>query len=424
MGDDAQKFPVEPDVLRFRLGTALPYYLVPIYRLKPVPVKGLGTFAVDERWRWYYDADGVPFNSEEQLVCLFHEINHLLRGHHARCGDRNAKQFNVASDLEINDWFPDGWIKPEKLMYPERFQLPVGELAEWYYPRIDKWEIHAMDDTGACVMKDFPNCKGQADDCEPVINKKTHEVKKKGLTHVKPCGPLSEGESPETGDSEVDDYNISEIEAEAIRRNVAEEISKQKPGTVAGGMARWADEYLNPTVPWSKLLKTVARRASIIIMGHTEQTYQKPSRRGMKPFLLPKRIARKVVTAFYIDTSGSIGTEELTQGMTEVMAAVRTGVSECAVTFVDAKVYEPTTWVSNANAVKRIEAQGGGGTDMRLCFEHAEKLRPKPNLLVIMTDGYTPWPAEEPKQRTIVVLTKNNAGVGSVPDWAKVVEMQ
>lgn len=420
-----EKHPVEPDILRFRLGNALPYYMVPIYRLKPIAVKGLGTFAVDARWRWYYDEDGVPFDQDEQLVALYHEINHLLRGHHARCGDRNPKQFNVAGDLEINDWFPEGWRKPPNLMYPDKFKLPEGELAEWYYPRIDKWELHAMDDAGACLMKDFPNCKGQADDREPDVDPVTHEVKQKGLQHMKPCGPMGDpDDSPETGDAEADGYNVSEIEAEAIRRNVAEEVAKQKPGSVPAGVARWADEYLNPTVPWSKILKTVARRASIIIMGHTEQTYQKPSRRGMKPFILPKRIARKVVTAFYIDTSGSIGNDELAQGMAEVMAAVRTGTSTCAVTFVDAKVYEPTSWVNSPGEVKRIEAQGGGGTDMRLCFDHANTLRPKPNLLVIMTDGYTPWPEEEPHQKTIVVLTKNNSGPTTVPDWAKVVEMQ
>jgi hypothetical protein len=66
---------------------------------------------------------------------------------------------------------------------------------------------------------------------------------------------------------------------------------------------------------------------------------------------------------------------------------------------------------------------------MRKCFEHAKTLFPKPNLVVVMTDGQTPWPDEPNRDmRTIVVMTPANikwGGSWPAPDWAyKVIQME
>jgi predicted metal-dependent peptidase len=47
---------------------------------------------------------------------------------------------------------------------------------------------------------------------------------------------------------------------------------------------------------------------------------------------------------------------------------------------------------------------GGGGTDLRTGFAKALRTRPGPDVVVVLTDGQTPWPEERPACRTVVGL--------------------
>ena len=55
--------------------------------------------------------------------------------------------------------------------------------------------------------------------------------------------------------------------------------------------------------------------------------------------------------------------------------------------------------------VIKLEPKGGGGTDMRVPLKYAEQFDPK--VVVLFTDGYTPWPKEEPPYPLIVCCTTN-----------------
>jgi hypothetical protein len=46
----------------------------------------------------------------------------------------------------------------------------------------------------------------------------------------------------------------------------------------------------------------------------------------------------------------------------------------------------------------------------------AAELRPRPDVIVVLTDGYTPWPARPPAGTRVVVGLLDPGG--SVPSWA------
>jgi predicted metal-dependent peptidase len=68
----------------------------------------------------------------------YHEVAHWLREHAARAQalHADARLWNLAADMEINDYLPEGMAYPslggEPLaVLPRRYNLPDGEIAEW-----------------------------------------------------------------------------------------------------------------------------------------------------------------------------------------------------------------------------------------------------------------------------------------------------
>jgi len=90
-----------------------------------------------------------------------------------------------------------------------------------------------------------------------------------------------------------------------------------------------------------------------------------------------------------------------------------------------------------------IPLMGGGGTDLRTGFAKALGANPRPDAVVILTDGQTPWPENRPPCRTVVGLfsrqptgrrwgesESESGGEGDddyvpdlPPDWARVVHI-
>jgi predicted metal-dependent peptidase len=67
---------------------------------------------------------------------------------------------------------------------------------------------------------------------------------------------------------------------------------------------------------------------------------------------------------------------------------------------------------------------GGGGTDMRVGIAAATRQRPRPDLIVVLTDGYTPWPNTPPPGSAVIaaMLGRPDETLPNTPDWASRIE--
>jgi predicted metal-dependent peptidase len=83
---------------------------------------------------------------------------------------------------------------------------------------------------------------------------------------------------------------------------------------------------------------------------------------------------------------------------------------------VDCQVHD----VRKITQVRQVHMKGGGGTDMGVGINHAAKIKPRLDLCVVLTDGFTPWPETKPPFKCIVVLTQESQK-DSVPEWAKTI---
>ncbi len=229
-------------------------------------------------------------------------------------------------------------------------------------------------------------------------------------------GPPSGGSSSGIG--------IGQAEGELIRRDVAREIKEHTRacGNVPGHWTRWAEEKLRPRVDWRKELAAAVRHAVADVAGASDYSHRRPSRRqgqvGDEKVVLPSLRCPVPSVAVVLDTSGSISDAMLSQALAEVSGILRgLGLREGVhVLACDAQVQT----CCRVFRPEQVQLAGGGGTNMGAGLAAAAKLRPMPQVTVVLTDGETPWPGQPPRgMRVIVALT----GDGDVPAWAKKIKI-
>jgi predicted metal-dependent peptidase len=380
-----------------------PYLATALFALHVVESRRVPTMAVDRHWRCYVSPGFVDRTPVEELAGVWvHEVSHLLRDHHGR-GDRFAAaheldgpgerlRMNIAADCEINDdVFGDGLVCPEGAVLPHLLRLRSGELMEDYLR-----QFRLGPHTNAFTWLD---CGSGAD----------------GLERDWDLGPDGA-------------HGLSDSERDAVRFRVAKGITAF-PGRVPAGWKRWAEEAFHPPQPWRDLLGAAVRSAVSAPGAGEDYTYRRPSRRSaaLPGVVLPSLRRRPPRVVVIVDTSGSVSDAELGSALLEIAAIVRAvGGRRDLVSVLSCDAAAHVTGpLCRAEGIGLV---GGGGTDLRAGF--AKALRTRPDVVVALTDGQTPWPDAKPSCRTVVGLFPRDSSSGEddpdyvpdlPPDWARVV---
>jgi predicted metal-dependent peptidase len=223
------------------------------------------------------------------------------------------------------------------------------------------------------------------------------------------------------------DGGLSAGQRQLLRCQTASDIVRHcrglQPGTVPLGLRRWAEELFGARVDWRKVLAAEIRRGLSSVAGLVDYSYRKPSRRAavVPDVVLPGFVRPVPEIAVVIDTSGSMHESQLAQALSEVESLMRgSGPSGRRLRIIpcDAAAHR----VQRVTAARQVELLGGGGTDMGQGIEAARALKPRPNVVVVLTDGYTPWPAAPPMGIHVVVGLLREGGPPS-PSWARVVQI-
>ncbi|MFF4274522.1 VWA-like domain-containing protein [Streptomyces sp. NPDC001536] len=392
---------------RLQAARARPYLATALFALHTVESRRVPTMAVDRHWRCYVSPGFVDRTPVEELAGVWvHEVSHLLRDHHGR-GDRVARErgltgagerlrMNIAADCEINDdAFGDGLVRPEGAVRPESLRLPTGQLMEDY---LRQFRLGPLTQDLSWL-----DCGSGAD----------------GLDREWDLGPKGA-------------HGLSEQERDAVRFRVAQGITA-RPGSTPQGWQRWAEDAFHPPQPWRELLGAAVRSAASGPGGGEDYTYGRPSRRSasVPGAVLPSLRRRPPRVSVVIDTSGSVSDAELGSALLEVAAIARAvGGRRDLVSVLPCDA--AAQFVHPLCRGEGIPLMGGGGTDLRTGFTRALRARPKPDVVVVLTDGQTPWPDTRPPCRTVVGLFPRSPSwdeddpdyvPDSPPDWARVVDI-
>lgn len=304
---------------------------------------------------------------DETQGVMAHEVLHMALEHCLRLHGRNQILWNVATDYAINLIITEAGLK-----------LPAGGLLDDSYKGMSADEIYdklqqQMQKGGAGASK----------------------IKKDSMHgDVLSPGEMTEEERVQT--------------ERKIRQNVAQAANMARmAGKLSGGLERLVDQLLNPSVPWQVLLRDYMTRVS-----KDDESWSRRNRRYSHAFL-PARYSERMGEIVLIgDTSGSITEEELNRVAAEVNAIAEQVRPELIrVVWADTVVAHEETFETGQEI--KLKPAGGGGTDMRVPLRHVEQYDAQ--VVVLVTDGYTPWPEAEPPYPLIVCCTTDaEVPVGSV----------
>ncbi|HWF75313.1 MAG TPA: VWA-like domain-containing protein [Solirubrobacteraceae bacterium] len=375
---------------RLWASTRMPYLASALFACGIRSEPRSGTIGVDRTWQVRADPAVVDELSVEQIGrLLVHLSGHLIRDHAGRAqglgvAEDNARgRWNRATDAEINDDLTAGDCVPDLAPdLPSDLGCETGGLAEAYYE-------HAREGPRRW------DCGSGADG----------------------SGRAGEGEG-----------GIDAQQAELLRLGVAAEIKRaaaREPGTVAGGWLRWAETVLPSRIDWRRVLAAEIRSAVAAVAGKVDYSYRRPSRRAhLSPDVVLPTLHRPVPdVAIVCDTSASMHDRLLARALAEVEGVLaRAGLRQAQV-----RVLAVDTDVQTARRVSRaaqVELAGGGGTNMGAGIDAAAALRPKPAIVIVLTDGFTPWPVRPPAGiRVVVGVLGEGKGPPSCPppEWTRTV---
>jgi predicted metal-dependent peptidase len=365
----------------------MPYLAHALFAAQVREAPDSGTVAIDAGWTVSADPEIVEGLEAPDLGrLLLHLISHPLREHADRA-DRNAVEqhtwWNRCADAEINDdLLVVDALPPTARDLPADLGGAENQLAESYY--------------------------GQ-----PVVGERRWD-----------CGSGADGQDrPWDGPP-----GLSPGQGDLLRSRTAadvQEANQQQPGSVPAGLLRWAEALLPSKVDWRRVLAAEVRQALAAISGSVDYTYRRPSRRGAaaRPALLPSLFRPLPRVAVVCDTSGSMHAQLLERALAEIENLLtRAGLraAQLQVLAVDTEVHSSR----RVTSARQVALLGGGGTDMGAGIDAAVRLRPRPSLVIVLTDGYTPWPADPPKGVRLIIGLLIDPGMGEAPkppDYARVV---
>jgi predicted metal-dependent peptidase len=382
-----------------------------------VAARGIGTVAVDPGWRLWADPDLTADWTPAQLgSVLVHHVCHLLREHSARAGvagvrAEESRTWIRAADAEINDdLVPAGLQLPGDPIMPQHLRCAPGQLAEQYFaatrmavpgppPSGEQTGQGSQADRGGQTGGDAAppgrelDCGGGADGYD------------------RPW----QGPQPEM---------LPPWQARLLQRLVAQQCvaAGKQPGTVPAGLLRWASEVLQPKLDWRRALAAELRKAIADTAGAVDYSYRRPSRRAAVAGDVVLPALRRPVpdVAVVCDTSGSMSEDLLAASLAEVEGLLGAlGLARSLRVLACDTAVGPARRISSARQVQLV---GGGGTDMGAGIAAASVLRPRPAVIVVLTDGYTPWPDEPPRGSKVVIgLLGDDAP--EAPGWARAIRV-
>jgi len=300
----------------------------------------------------------ADLNEKQRIGLLKHELLHISFGHIAmRDRFSNHKLFNIAADLEINqyisaDHLPEGGLTLDT--FPE-LNLPERAGTTKYYELLEKEQ-----QSGSCPSLEsiLDQMDGDSQYCHGTW---------------KEFEDLTEAEK-----------KLVEKQVQHQLKETAEQTEKRR-GNIPGELADLISRLRHiepPKFDWKGYLRRFVGNSSV---SYTKKLRRKYNKRYVENPGLKIKFKNNILVG--VDTSGSVSNSELKEFMNELVHMHKTGhkitVAQC-----DTQINS----VEEFNPRKDWEIKGRGGTSFQPVIDLYNERKGKYTALIYLTDGeaYTP----------------------------------
>lgn len=307
--------------------------------------------------RLYFNPKFVMSLDMAELIGLMvHEIMHVALGHAVRVGSRDHLIWNIACDAIINAICKANGLK-----------LPKGGVSILDAEKVSEEEMYSTLISGGWNSK----------------NSFTPDISYDDL-------------------DDDDDFPMSEAEKADIINEMRGRVSvamahARTAGQMPAGLDRIVENLMQPLVPWQEQLRHYAEQ--VVRSG---ETWAIRSRRVRSVYMPGHRSNAMGEVGVITDTSGSLSSDELDQLCSEIVGIVEAVNPErVRIMWADAAVAGEQEF--QRGEPLDLRPKGGGGTDMRIPLQAMAAYDPV--VVILLTDGGTPWPDVPPPYPLIVVCT-------------------
>jgi predicted metal-dependent peptidase len=352
------------------------------------PTEFMQTAGIDYKGNFYFAPDYIDSLSDTDLnFVVAHETLHLALAHLLRKENRDKLLWNVAIDYATNNMLEEQGFHYSKqgILRSDKFK---GLSAEEIYDRIKK-EVDKLPkitfDVHIYGSKSDGGGKSNGDG-------KTYGNGKPDFKKE-----IDNGED----EMEVSEKEMNELSSGWKERVITAYDIAKSMGRIPAGLQRLVEDLLDSRMDWRSIL-----RRFITNEYPFDYSWSRPSKRSCStgiymPYVLKENI--DIVVA--IDTSGSVGSEEFKNFMSEIVGIAKTtNVMRMTLITCDCAIHEVHE-ITNDYDFGELKVSGYGGTDFRPVFKWIDENKPNTKLLVYFTDGMGEYPKEE-TVKTIWVYPK------------------
>lgn len=363
-------------------------------------------------------------DSELDFV-MMHEILHVVLQHCFRGDVEDPEAYNIAADIVVNsNIMLENGMKASSITLSKygtsMHVAPDGKegheyTAEQVYVMLPK-NLNKKGNNKSPGSADGRAKKGNNKSPGSAVGRAKKEISKEQHQPVRVWDDHSQWGKYEEDDTPRDVW-VKRFE------DAAEAIKIRDPSNARGLLPAFAERILKELkksqTDWRTILNDFIQEEVV------DYSFAPPDRRfDDSPFFLPDfngKEDRVEDILFMIDTSGSMSDDMIAAAYSEVKGAIDqfNGKLKGWLGFFDAAIIKPQPF-SDENEFKIIKPAGGGGTDFQIIFEYvfhhmSDKL---PASIIILSDGYAPFPLEKLAGGIPVLWLLNNEEVN--PPWGKV----
>jgi predicted metal-dependent peptidase len=336
-------------------------------RLKIVCGDGfIPTAATDGRNMYYNTQFFNALSIREIEFVVAHEIYHCVYDHLGRREERDSKLYNIAADYVVNG-----------LLERDRIGEPVKLIQIYMDRKYDGW-------TSEEVYAELLEKHGSSED---EMLKQLGQMLDEHLDWESSDGEDDgEGEKSATGKPSYSKETLRRIRDE-MREAMISAAQAAGAGKTPEGVQRMIKELTESKMNWRELIRQQVQST----MKH-DFTFARPSRKGQQSgAILPgMNFMDRVDIAVGIDMSGSIGTKQATDFMSEIKGIIEEFQDYAIhVWCFDTAVYNDEKFSSeDGRDITEYDIKGGGGTDFDANWEFMKENDITPKKFIMFTDGY------------------------------------